>query len=148
MGVAMDITGTNVTKEAADMALTDDNFASIEAAVEEGRAVFDNLTKFIVWILPINAGLALILLAAIIAGVALPLVPTRLLWINMVTAVLLGLTLVFETKKGDLMQRRPRSTKTSADLSGSVCARGWIAMWDESLNVRNLVPVFTSDLIH
>jgi cation-transporting P-type ATPase F len=60
MGVAMDITGTNVTKEAADMALTDDNFASIEAAVEEGRAVFDNLTKFIVWILPINAGLALI----------------------------------------------------------------------------------------
>ena len=56
MGVAMDITGTDVTKEAADMALTDDNFASIEAAVEEGRAVFDNLTKFIVWILPINAG--------------------------------------------------------------------------------------------
>jgi len=88
--------------------LTDDNFASIEAAVEEGRAVFDNLTKFIVWILPINAGLALILLAAIIAGVALPLLPTRLLWINMVTAVLLGLTLVFETKKSDLMQRRPR----------------------------------------
>jgi Cation transport ATPase len=108
MGVAMDITGTNVTKEAADMALTDDNFASIEAAVEEGRAVFDNLTKFIVWILPINAGLALILLAAIIAGVALPLLPTRLLWINMVTAVLLGLTLVFETKNSDLLQRRPR----------------------------------------
>jgi cation-transporting P-type ATPase F len=76
--------------------------------VEEGRTVFDNLTKFIVWILPINAGLALILLAAIIAGVALPLLPTRLLWINMVTAVLLGLTLVFETKKSDLMQRRPR----------------------------------------
>lgn len=120
MGVAMDITGTNVTKEAADMALTDDNFASIEAAVEEGRAVFDNLTKFIVWILPINAGLALILLAAIITGVALPLLPTRLLWINMVTAVLLGLTLVFETKKGDLMQRRSRSTKTSADLSGTM----------------------------
>ena len=120
MGVAMDITGTNVTKEAADMALTDDNFASIEAAVEEGRAVFDNLTKFIVWILPINAGLALILLAAIITGVALPLLPTRLLWINMVTAVLLGLTLVFETKKGDLMQRRSRSTKTSADLSATM----------------------------
>ena len=120
MGVAMDITGTNVTKEAADMALTDDNFASIEAAVEEGRTVFDNLTKFIVWILPINAGLALILLAAIITGVALPLLPTRLLWINMVTAVLLGLTLVFETKKGDLMQRRSRSTKTSADLSGTM----------------------------
>jgi cation-transporting P-type ATPase F len=108
MGVAMDITGTNVTKEAADMALTDDNFASIEAAVEEGRAVFDNLTKFIVWILPINAGLALILLAAIIAGVALPLLPTRLLWINMVTAVLLGLTLVFETT-----ERRPHAASAA-----------------------------------
>ena len=107
------------------------------------------LTNFFVWILPINAGLALILLAAIIAGVALPLLPTRLLWINMVTAVLLGLTLVFETKKGDLMQRRPRDQqKPLADLSGSVCARGWNAMSDESLNVRNLVPVFTSDLIH
>ena len=75
---------------------------------------------------------------------ALPLLPMRLLWINMVTAVLLGLTLVFETKKGDLMRASAaRSTKTSADLSGSVCARGWIAMSDESLNVRNLVPVFT-----
>jgi cation-transporting P-type ATPase F len=100
--------------------LTPSSKFPIEAAVEEGRAVFDNLTKFIVWILPINAGLALILLAAIIAGVALPLLPTRLLWINMVTAVLLGLTLVFETKKGDLMQRRSRSTKTSADLSGTM----------------------------
>ena len=99
IGVAMGITGTDVAKEAADMILTDDNFASIEAAVEEGRGVFDNLTKFIVWILPTNAGLRLVLLAAIIAGVALPLLPTQLLWINMVTAVLLGLTLVFEAKE-------------------------------------------------
>lgn len=75
------------------------------------RGVFDNLTKFIVWILPTNAGLALVLLAAIIAGVALPLLPTQLLWINMVTAVLLGLTLVFETKESDLMQRPPRDPK-------------------------------------
>ncbi|MGB7836936.1 MAG: HAD-IC family P-type ATPase, partial [Terrimicrobiaceae bacterium] len=111
IGVAMGITGTDVAKEAADMILTDDNFASIEAAVEEGRAVFDNLTKFIVWILPTNAGLALVLLAAIIAGVALPLLPTQLLWINMVTAVLLGLTLVFEMKESDLMQRPPRDPK-------------------------------------
>ena len=111
IGVAMGITGTDVAKEAADMILTDDNFASIEAAVEEGRGVFDNLTKFIVWILPTNAGLGLVLLAAIIAGVALPLLPTQLLWINMVTAVLLGLTLVFETKESDLMQRPPRDPK-------------------------------------
>ncbi len=72
IGIAMGITGTDVAKEAADMILTDDNFASIEAAVEEGRGVFDNLTKFIVWILPTSAGVALILLVAIVAGITLP----------------------------------------------------------------------------
>ena len=108
IGVAMGITGTDVSKEAADMILTDDNFASIEAAVEEGRGVFDNLTKFIVWILPTSAGLALILLVAILWGVALPLLPTQLLWINLVTALLLGLPLIFEQKESDIMQRPPR----------------------------------------
>ena len=111
IGVAMGITGTDVSKEAADMILTDDNFASIEAAVEEGRGVFDNLTKFIVWILPTSAGLALILLVAIVWGVALPLLPTQLLWINLVTALLLGLTLIFEQKESDIMQRPPRDPK-------------------------------------
>ena len=75
IGVAMGITGTDVAKGAADMILTDDNFASIEAAVEEGRNVFDNLTKFIVWTLPTNAGEGLVILAAIVAGVALPALP-------------------------------------------------------------------------
>ena len=111
IGVAMGITGTDVSKEAADMILTDDNFASIEAAVEEGRGVFDNLTKFIVWILPTSAGVALILLVAIIAGITLPMLPTQLLWINMITALLLGLTLVFEPKESDIMQRPPRDPK-------------------------------------
>jgi len=108
IGVAMGITGTDVTKEAADMILTDDNFASIEAAVEEGRGVFDNLTKFILWILPTNAGVALILLVASLSGITLPMVPTQLLWLNLVTALFLGLTLVFEPKEGDIMLRPPR----------------------------------------
>ncbi|TLD71531.1 cation-transporting P-type ATPase [Phragmitibacter flavus] len=111
IGVAMGITGTDVAKGAADMLLTDDNFASIQAAVEEGRSVFDNLTKFIIWTLPTNFGEATILLAAILLGTALPALPVQLLWINMVTAVLLGLMLVFEPKERDLMQRPPRDPK-------------------------------------
>ncbi len=111
IGVAMGITGTDVAKGAADMLLTDDNFASIEAAVEEGRGVFDNLTKFIIWTLPTNAGEAAILLAAILLGTALPALPVQLLWINMVTSILLGLMLVFEPKERGLMQRPPRDPK-------------------------------------
>ena len=111
IGIAMGITGTDVTKEAADMILTDDNFATIQAAVEEGRGVFDNLTKFILWILPTNGGVALILLVAIIGGITLPMMPTQLLWLNLVTALLLGLTLVFEPKEDDIMRRPPRDPK-------------------------------------
>ena len=111
IGIAMGITGTDVSKEAADMILIDDNFASIEAAVEEGRSVFDNLTKFIVWILPTSGGVALILIVAIIGGITLPMLPTQLLWLNLVTALLLGLTLVFEPKEGDIMERPPRDPK-------------------------------------
>ncbi len=108
IGIAMGITGTDVAKGAADMLLTDDNFSSIEAAVEEGRCIFDNLTKFIVWTLPTNAGEAMILLTAIFLGMPLPALPVQLLWINMVTAVFLGLMLVFEPKEKYLMQRPPR----------------------------------------
>lgn len=108
IGVAMGITGTEVSKEAADMVLTDDNFASIGAAVEEGRGVFDNLTKFIVWTLPTNIGEGLVILAAIFAGVTLPILPVQILWINMTTAVLLGLMLAFEPKEPGIMMRPPR----------------------------------------
>jgi len=108
IGVAMGITGTDVAKGAADMILTDDNFASIEAAVEEGRGVFDNLTKFIVWTLPTNAGEAMILLTAILFGTTLPVLPVQLLWVNMMTSILLGLMLAFEPKERGLMQRPPR----------------------------------------
>ena len=111
IGIAMGITGTDVSKEAADMVLTDDNFASIEAAVEEGRGVFDNLTKFIGWILPTNGSVALIVLTAVIAGVTLPMLPTQLLWLNMVTAVFLGLALVAEPNEADIMRRPPRDPR-------------------------------------
>jgi len=108
IGVAMGITGTDVSKGAADMILADDNFASIEAAVEEGRNVFDNLTKFIAWTMPTNGGEGLLILAAIVMGTALPVMPVQLLWINMSTALLLGLMLVFEPKEKGIMTRPPR----------------------------------------
>ncbi|HSW62281.1 MAG TPA: cation-transporting P-type ATPase [Dissulfurispiraceae bacterium] len=111
IGVAMGIIGTDVAKEAADMVLTDDNFASIEAAVEEGRGIFDNLTKFIVWTLPTNLGEGLVILAAIFAGVTLPILPVQILWINMSTALLLGLMLAFEPKEPGIMTRPPRDPK-------------------------------------
>ncbi len=108
IGVAMGITGTEVAKEAADMILTDDNFSSIEAAVEEGRGVFDNLTKFIAWTLPTNLGEGLVILTAIFLGVTLPILPVQILWINMTTAGFLGLALAFEPKEPGIMLRPPR----------------------------------------
>ncbi len=108
IGIAMGITGTDVAKETADMVLTDDNFASIAAAVEEGRAVYDNLVKFITWTLPTNFGEGLVILVAVILGVALPILPVQILWINMTTAVLLGLMLAFEPKEKGIMKRKPR----------------------------------------
>jgi cation-transporting P-type ATPase F len=108
IGVAMGESGTEVAKDAADMVLTDDDFATIEAAVEEGRGVFDNLTKFITWTLPTNIGEGLVILVAIVVGSALPILPTQILWINMTTAVALGLMLAFEPKEAGIMNRPPR----------------------------------------
>ena len=108
IGVAMGITGTEVAKEAAEMVLTDDNFTSIVAAIEEGRGVFANLTKFIVWTLPTNGGEALVVLSSIILATALPILPVQILWINMTTAVLLGMMLAFEPKEPETMSRPPR----------------------------------------
>lgn len=122
IGVAMGITGTEVAKESADMILTDDNFATIEAAVEEGRGVFDNLTKFIVWTLPTNMGEGLVILFAIVAGLTLPILPVQILWINMTTAVLLGLMLAFEPKEADIMRRPPRDPQTPL-LTGVLMGR-------------------------
>jgi Ca2+-transporting ATPase len=122
IGVAMGVGGTEVAKEASDMILTDDNFATIEAAVEEGRGVFDNLTKFIVWTLPTNLGEGLVILAAVFAGTHLPITPVQILWINMTTAVLLGLMLAFEPKERDIMLRKPRDPDTPI-LTGTLITR-------------------------
>ncbi|MFK0246003.1 HAD-IC family P-type ATPase [Amycolatopsis azurea] len=122
IGVAMGKGGTEVAKQAADMVLTDDNFASIGAAVEEGRAVFDNLRKFIIWTLPTNMAEGLVILAAILAGTALPILPVQILWINMTTAVALGLTLAFEPREPDVM-RRPPLPPSLPLLTGALAGR-------------------------
>jgi Ca2+-transporting ATPase len=108
IGVAMGQNGTEVAREASDMILTDDNFATIEAAVEEGRVVFDNLKKFLLWILPTNLGAGLLLIVSMLTGHHLPFHPVQALWINMVTALCLGIMLAFEPGEKDIMERPPR----------------------------------------
>jgi Ca2+-transporting ATPase len=120
IGVAMGITGTEVAKEAADMVLTDDNFSSIESAVEEGRGVFDNLVKFITWTLPTNLGEGLVILTAIFLGVTLPILPVQILWVNMTTAGFLGLALAFEPKEPGIMLRPPRQPNSPILSRGMV----------------------------
>ncbi|TAH52095.1 MAG: cation-transporting P-type ATPase [Betaproteobacteria bacterium] len=108
VGVAMGMKGTEAAKEAADMVLADDNFATIATAVREGRAVYDNLKKFILFMLPTNGGEALVVIAAILFELTLPLTPAQVLWINMVTSSTLGLALAFEPAEHGIMARRPR----------------------------------------
>jgi cation-transporting ATPase F len=122
IGVAMGLSGTEVAKEAAAMVLTDDNFSAIEAAVEEGRGVFDNLTKFIAWALPTNLAEGLVILTAILLGLTLPILPVQILWINMTTAGFLGLALAFEPKEPGIMLRPPRRPAAPI-LSREVTAR-------------------------
>ncbi|MEW5864283.1 MAG: HAD-IC family P-type ATPase [Pseudomonadota bacterium] len=108
VGVAMGIKGTEAAKEAAEMVLLDDNFASIVHAVREGRTVYDNIRKVIGWTLPTNGGEALTVAAAMLAGFTLPVTATQILWINLVTAVTLGLALAFEPAEPGVMRRPPR----------------------------------------
>ncbi|MBS3957570.1 MAG: HAD-IC family P-type ATPase [Clostridiales bacterium] len=140
IGVAMGITGTAASKEAAEIVLADDNFASISAAVEEGRRVYDNLIKSLVFVLPTNLGLALILACAVVffpfgevtrivdgelqtvRELLLPMAPVQLLWINLVAAVALALPLAFEAKEPGVMRRPPRDPKAPV-LSGFVIMR-------------------------
>jgi cation-transporting P-type ATPase F len=110
IGVAMGIMGTEVAKEAADMVLTDDNFSSIEAAVEEGRTVYSNLLKTIGFILPVNGGEALTIMAGLFFTAVIPILPVQILWVNMVSSVALMLTLAFEPRQKEVMDRPPHST--------------------------------------
>jgi magnesium-transporting ATPase (P-type) len=109
IGVAMGIKGTEVTKEAAEMILADDNFASITAAVKEGRTVYNNIEKAILFILPTNVAQALVIAVAILFGFTMPITAPQVLWVNMVTSVALGLVISFEPHELDVMQRPPRA---------------------------------------
>ncbi|QDX82703.1 carbonate dehydratase [Denitratisoma sp. DHT3] len=111
VGVAMGLKGNEAAKEAADMVLADDNFATIANAVREGRGIYDNIIKFILFMLPTNGGEALVVIAAILFDLMLPLTPAQVLWINMVTSSTLGLALAFERPEHDVMRRRPRDPR-------------------------------------
>jgi magnesium-transporting ATPase (P-type) len=110
VGIAMGRKGTEAAKQASQMVLVDDNFATIVAAVHEGRTVFDNIRKVIAWTVPTNGGEAVAIIVAILAGFTLPLTPAQILWINMVLTVTLGLVLAFEPAEPDVMMRPPRRT--------------------------------------
>jgi magnesium-transporting ATPase (P-type) len=112
VGVAMGLSGTEVAKESAEMVLTDDNFATIVNAVKEGRTVYDNLRKAILFILPTNGGEALVMLGAIVLGFEqFPLTPVQILWVNMITAATLALALAFEPPERGIMRRPPRNPR-------------------------------------
>ncbi len=118
VGVAMGRNGTEAAKEASEMVLADDNFASIVHAIEEGRTVYDNIRKAILFILPTNGGEALVILGAILLGFhQFPLTPVQILWVNMITAVTLALVLAFEPSESNLMHRKPRPSRENI-LSG------------------------------
>ena len=108
IGIAMGIKGTEVSKDASEMVLADDNFASIVNAVEEGRTVFDNIRKALLFVLPTNGAESLVLMAAVFLAMVMPVTPVQILWVNMVTAVTLAMAIAFEPMEEDVMQRTPR----------------------------------------
>jgi magnesium-transporting ATPase (P-type) len=113
VGVAMGIKGTSATKEAADIVLADDNFATIERAVEEGRRIYDNIRKSVLFLLPTNGAQSLVILVAVLFDLTMPLQPGQVLWINMVTSVTLSLALAREPAEVGVMRRPPRDARAS-----------------------------------
>lgn len=124
IGVAMGVTGTDVTKEAADMVVTDDNFASIAAAVEEGRGIFDNIRKTIYFLLSCNVSEVLVMLFAALIGLPLPLLPIQILWMNLVTDGFPALALAVDPKSPDLMRQQPRRPEARLLDGGTLVAIG------------------------
>lgn len=138
VGIAMGVNGTEAAKEAAQVVLADDNFASIANAVQEGRTVYDNLKKTIAFFLPINGGESLSIVVAILAGATLPITPLQVLWINMVSSLCLALTFAFEPTEPDAMRRPPRSPKEPI-LSGFLV---WRVVFVSTLFVTSIFWVF------
>ena len=138
-GIAMGLKGSEAAKEAADLVLADDNFASIAAAVREGRTVYDNLKKVISWTLPTNAGESIVVILALLAGLALPVTAVQILWINLITAITLGLALAFEPTETGTMARPPRA-RNAPILSGGLV---WHVVLVATLFLAAVFGIFT-----
>ena len=113
IGISMGISGTDVTKEASDMILADDNYQTIIAAIREGRAIYDNIRKFIRYLLGCNVGEVLTMFVATLAGLPLPLIPIQILWMNLVTDGLPAIALGVDPSEEDIMERKPRNARES-----------------------------------
>ena len=144
VGVAMGVQGTEAAKDAAEMVLADDNFATIVSAIREGRKVYDNIRKTITFILPTNGGQGLAIMLAVLAGTTLPITPLQALWVNMVVAVTLGLALAFEPAERDIMQRQPRDP-SAALLDGFLL---WRVIFVSALLLAGVFGIFTWILAH
>jgi len=135
IGIAMGITGTDVSKEAAEMTLTDDNFASIVAAVEEGRGIFENIKKYLMFLLSSNIGEIGLMAGATIAGLPLPLTAVQILYVNLATDGLPALALAVDPPEDDLMQRPPRTTRTGVFTRPVVILMTIGGLWSTAVNL-------------
>ncbi len=147
IGVAMGIKGTEASRQAAEMVLADDNFATIVAGVEEGRGVYDNIRKAVLFILPTNAAESLVILLAVLAGLTLPITPVQILWVNMVTAVTLALALAFEPLEHDVLRRPPRPINQGLLSSFVIFRVTWVGMLltAGTFYLHNQVMIATGD---
>jgi P-type Ca2+ transporter type 2C len=135
IGIAMGITGTDVSKEAAAMTLTDDNFASIVAAVEEGRGIFDNIKKYLMYLLSSNIGEILLMILAMFLGLPLPLNAVQILYVNLATDGLPALALAVDPYEADLMRRRPRNPRTGIFTRPVVILMAVGGVWSAGINI-------------
>ncbi len=144
IGVAMGITGTDVSKGAAEMVLTDDNFASIVNAVEEGRVIYDNIRKFIKYLLSSNVGEILVMFIALLAGLKLPLLAIQILWVNLVTDGVPAIALGFEPAEPDVMRRKPRPRNESVMAEGTGSHIVWVGILIALLTLGGFIWGHTS----
>ena len=142
VGLAMGMKGTEAAKEAAEIVLADDNFSTIASAVEQGRAIYDNLVKSIMFILPTNGGQSMLIIAAILFDLVLPLTTGQVLWINMMTSITLGIALCFEKTEGDVMERQPRGPDERL-LSSYL---GWRVLYVSMLMMLGAMGLFLWEL--